>query len=208
MLVTLLVLYSVRPLLRSEVRRRKALSVLLVAAFFVPSTGRPPSAHAHDQYGRTRSIVPIAPEPQVHTLDGPEEITRFGGQQMLREGTVIPPTIGRLVNLGRRWAFIPADDVAPHRHELAARDFLSTNPPPAHQSSQSDLIRRADGEPLDAVGNSETVIVLCENQMLQRIVEAVRENASDDRWEISGEILEFFDQNRLLIRTVQRANFD
>ncbi len=42
--------------------------------------------------------------------------------------------------------------------------------------------------------------------MLQRIVEATRADANDDRWEVSGEILEFFEQNRLLIRTIQRAN--
>lgn len=49
-------------------------------------------------------------------------------------------------------------------------------------------------------------ILLCENQMLQRIVESIRADANDDRWEISGEILEFFEDNRLLIRTIQRAN--
>ena len=43
--------------------------------------------------------------------------------------------------------------------------------------------------------------------MLQRIVEAMRDNAIDDRWEISGEILEFFDQNRLLIRTARASQF-
>ena len=41
--------------------------------------------------------------------------------------------------------------------------------------------------------------------MLQRIVEAIREDADDDRWTVSGQVSEFFDQNRLIIRTAQRS---
>lgn len=42
--------------------------------------------------------------------------------------------------------------------------------------------------------------------MLQRIVEAVVADAADDCWTISGEIMEFRNQNRLLIDTAQRVN--
>ena len=42
--------------------------------------------------------------------------------------------------------------------------------------------------------------------MLQRIVKAIRSDPTDDHWVISGEISEFFGENRLAIRLAQRAN--
>ena len=59
-----------------------------------------------------------------------------------------------------------------------------------------------DQEPAGEVAH----ILVTENLMLQRIVEAIRADATDDRWMVSGEVSEFFNENRLTIRTAQRAN--
>jgi hypothetical protein len=61
----------------------------------------------------------------------------------------------------------------------------------------------AGGEP--AAEPSTARFVLVENLMLQRIVEAIRADSRDNSWLLSGEVTEFFQENRLLIRTAQRA---
>ncbi len=235
MLVTLLVLYYVRPVLRSRTRRRKALSILLVAASLVTSHGPLQPAHGNDRFGQSRPDgSPPAAMERTGFNDG-EEIGLFSGQQKLREGTIIPPTIGRVVNLGRRWAFVPMKDATTVGRDSTARVLPAKDPHSAstrhlggldnrgafnaemrlsgessspHQRNWngSTLVRNADDNPLDAVSDNRQHIVLTENQMLQRIVETMKADTTDDRWELSGEILEFFDENRLLIRTVQRAN--
>lgn len=208
MIVTLLVLYYVRPHLRRKTGRRKVMSISLIAVVLATSTGRLESADAYDRFSPAQSVVPTVPESQGNALDDPDASNLFGGEQKLREGTVIPPTVGRLVNLGRRWAFVPTGNSEHRPDPLTNREPSSPSLSPAHQSSGSSLVGLAGDQSLDADRNNATFIILCENQMLQRIVEAMRDDAINDHWEISGEILEFFDQNRLLIRTVQRANSD
>ncbi|TWU59029.1 hypothetical protein Poly51_18140 [Rubripirellula tenax] len=186
---------------------------------------------------------------------------------VIREGTMIPATQGRVVMLGRRWAFVPdraqdgdvasdqdvAQGMRSTRSGSYGRSFakLKTRPnvespnvrnlPASNSSSSSSssagqrdwqrggastvsetprqmfgtitfAAMRDDG--VDAT--SETAggfvplnpsqFVLVENLSLQRIVEAIRDDASDDRWILSGEVTEFFGENRLSVRTAQRSN--
>lgn len=137
----------------------------------------------------------------------------------LREGTLIPLTAGRIVEMGRRWAFVPAslqEEMAAEAANLSDDAFGF----PRRRANGTSLDRRGDSSirsdrdvltlgmrSPDAAGRNllKTQIIVCENMMLQRVVEAIRVDASDDRWTISGEVTEFFGQNRLVIRTAQRA---
>lgn len=232
MLLTLAVCYFVRPIVCHPVRRRKAFAILLtVLTLPLGATGQQP-AHAESRPGETSPAASVAAEP---TPEPGAAVSLFGRQQKLREGTVIPPTVGRVVNLGRRWAFVPMDKrVVSHREfgfddappkpgqlstlaRVAADDDPVTlsrgvnlrwdsNPrSPQRWREEAQSGSQASNDEPARRSNEAQHIILCENQMLQRIVEATRADANDDRWEISGEILEFFDQNRLLIRTIQRA---
>lgn len=153
-------------------------------------------------------------------------------EELLREGTLIPPTVGRIVPVGRRWGFAPTNP------ELLSRRYLETGVE-TFQSNSSEMISKqrptrlgaatimvtgrdltrtekpapdteaeAPNRTEESVATNVKVqhIILAENLMLQRIVEAVIEDSADDRWTISGEISEFRNQNRLLIHTAQRTN--
>ena len=52
----------------------------------------------------------------------------------------------------------------------------------------------------------EEPLVLAENLMLQRVVDAVRNDSADDHWILSGVVTEFFGRNRMVIKTAQRSN--
>ncbi|MCG8649302.1 MAG: hypothetical protein MI861_05690 [Pirellulales bacterium] len=145
----------------------------------------------------------------------------------LREGTRIPPTVGRITLMGNRWVFLPgredmgkskakdgAGDQTDLKHQI---DFgFQAQPSPFGAGIRSAGSGTSKPAPVISTGLPETgdgladqhvpQMTISENLMLQRIVEAIRLDASDDRWLISGEIAEFFDENRLLIRTAQRAN--
>lgn len=141
----------------------------------------------------------------------------------LREGTLVPPTPGRIVLIGRRWAFIPARADAAQSDPLAMTGELpatslpvasrpeSASSPFGYRSS-TDPSNGGNGDPTSPVnspvgarGKPTGQMLISENLMLQRIVEAIREDADDDRWTVSGQVSEFFDQNRLIIRTAQRS---
>jgi hypothetical protein len=146
------------------------------------------------------------------------------GNARLREGTLIAPTPGRIVLIGRRWAFIPAQRDASTSDPLAASALPAEPPLPAASRLDSAVrsfgYRSSDDPPVSLAVDSAAVIgapgaengrplgqmLISENLMLQRIVESIREDAADDRWTVSGEVSEFFDQNRLIIRTAQRAS--
>jgi hypothetical protein len=141
----------------------------------------------------------------------------------LREGTLIPPTPGRIVLIGRRWAFIPDRADAAQSDPLAMTGELPATPLPA--ASRPDSTSRPFGyrssgdpsvggnvdpatpvnSPVGARGKPTGQMLISENLMLQRIAEAIREDAADDRWTVSGQVSEFFEQNRLIIRTAQRS---
>ena len=120
--------------------------------------------------------------------------------------------------IGRRWAFLPGTiEVAQNRASTnessdqfsfrsTNRNFQSQDKPdpitnPSRPDGRLSLGLRVRG---DNVPRKQVLIV--ENLMLQRLVEAIRVDPSDDGWTISGEVIEFFDQNRLIIRTAQRSN--
>jgi hypothetical protein len=116
-----------------------------------------------------------------------EEPSQFANPQLdpdrllLREGTPVRPIVGRVVMVGRRWAFVPAPD-----------------------QTVADTVGYRSGA--TALPVSLEQITLQENLMLQRIVEAIQADATDDHWIVAGEITEFFNENQLLIRIAQRAN--
>ena len=134
----------------------------------------------------------------------------------MREGTMVPPTDGRIVMVGRRWAFVSAGaepvDAIPGGEfgTLDGINFRQGSPPPA--SPRPPAFRdQASASPTAPIGKSASTddklaqVTVVENLVLQRMVEAIRADPGDDRWTITGEITEFFDQNRLIIRTARRS---
>ncbi|MGB7328519.1 MAG: hypothetical protein WBD31_26820 [Rubripirellula sp.] len=163
---------------------------------------------------------------------------------LLREGTIVPPTKGKVVMLGRRWVFIidspqseNEDDglanTGRHRSSLTLHSqstrtqtrstlkvarTIETRP----RRMMSEVSFAPLREPTESVASAEpssmlvsrlgtrspTQFTLSENLSLQRIVESLRDDSSDDQWVLSGEISEFLGENRLTIRTAQRSNGD
>ncbi len=184
---------------------------------------------AADGYHRSMGFSAVAQMNSVERNAGGDE----SGFSHQREGTLLPPTVGRIVMLGRRWAFVPTIEST----ERQGDDFVGSQPTfkyssvrngqGAHEShNEKPRPSRLGGATPNrqwsvqmtstAVGDGQaesTVeakrvphVIIVENLMLQRIVEAVRADASDDHWMVSGEVTEYFKENRLIIRTAQRAN--
>ena len=63
----------------------------------------------------------------------------------------------------------------------------------------------ASGEQKAKQDDGTHLVLIAENLMLQRIVEAIREDELDTSWEVTGKVTEYFDENRLTIITAQRA---
>jgi hypothetical protein len=141
--------------------------------------------------------------------------------KMLREGTRIPPTTGRIVMLGRRWVFVAAtdqeiDETVAHHDADIRRALLVTKvkyrPSRLGQSRRQmkPTKFRPTAAPIQEMNSSVPdalkQILLHENLMLQRIVEAIQADPTDDHWVVSGEVTEFFNENRLSIHLAQRAN--
>jgi hypothetical protein len=58
----------------------------------------------------------------------------------------------------------------------------------------------------ESKGNSsEHIVLITENLMLQRIVQAIREDELDSLWQVTGRVTEYFGENRLTILTAQRG---
>ena len=177
---------------------------------------------------------PFGPAGSPKTRSG--EVFRGGDRdpedkpEQMREGTLIPPTSGRVALVGRRWAFVPdgldddkagsvaqSDEFADSSSPFAFRSQVGRSQRSSNSPSTRDRYaspaRSIEADLLTAIGiaapnpnTPQIQMLIGENLMLQRIVEAIRLDASDDRWTVSGEVTEFFDQNRLIIRTAQRAN--
>jgi hypothetical protein len=196
LLLSLLIWYTRRtePLSIGDLRR--CLAVVLITLFLVPGDTIGTSCQAKQ------------PEPPTE-------------QTLLREGTRIPPTTGRIVMVGRRWAFIPIvdreepDTVASRRSSVTHAFMISKSRRRATRlgSSGNDYglnrftsVASPMYEIADKLPAAFEQITLQENLMLQRIVKSIRADATDDHWVISGEITEFFNENRLSIRLAQRAN--
>ncbi len=126
-----------------------------------------------------------------------------GVARLIREGTLVPPTRGKVVIAGRRWAFIadpPAIDRAARRM-IGDVSLVTTR----EGAEQQDPLSAVASDPVGAP-TPGTQFTLDENLNLQRIIEALREDATDDCWTLSGEMSEFFGENHLRIRTAQRSN--
>lgn len=190
--------------------------------------------HCSECIAFAQQITPgfTAPSPST-TSPGPNaNPSQFG--KLLREGTLIPPTVGTIVSVGRRWGFtITPNQVRSQQNaqgKTSSGSNIETSKLFGRQIGESQRARisitnvatagsehvqiveieqRTEGAAsLSAQINQGTnqTIVLAENLMLQRIVEAVVADPTDDCWTISGEIMEFRNQNRLLIDTAQRTN--
>lgn len=202
---------------------RPVVAIVLITILAFPGTAFPPECVAEDRFytdaGRTENKQLVG--------------TNGKNQNRLREGTLVPPTIGRIELKGRRWEFVsditraqPEDvvETTPVEHGwlvgfIPRSRALRTAPSQSKRQRTLGRQRTMQKTPkpaqtlasvparVDKPGLAlPTSIVLTENLMLQRIAEAIRENPSDDLWVISGEITEFFEENRLIIRTAQRSN--
>ncbi len=171
-----------------------------------PGAGRgfPRSGDLTSTYGRNSS----------------DPISSSDAARRFREGTLIPPTIGRIAMMGRRWVFIPdeaAGDAAAQTDDAATTTASSwsfqteTRISPFRSTGNGVLTRTRESATTStqAPGASRMPrlpqILVVENLMLQRLVEAIREDAGDDHWSITGEITEFDGENRLILRSAKQA---
>jgi len=151
---------------------------------------------------------------------------RFLGYARLREGTRVPATLGTVVALGpRRWAFIPAAQPVVENPQTVTQSesveitvtqqngtvtrrvdslTLSTNVPAGRGSAAASALRQA-GDLESEQNNREHIVLITENLMLQRIVQAITEDELDTTWQVTGHVTEYFGENRLTILTAQRG---
>lgn len=181
------------------------------------------------------ALVFAAPESvePLHAEDSPipanassQSDGRLLGYLRLREGTRVPATVGTVVALGpRRWVFVPAarpvmkpaePSIESNSVEITVTQeggtvtkrvdsvTLSTNLPAAPPNAlDAGLQPAADASA--GVGKGEHLVLITENLMLQRIVQAIKEDELDSSWQITGRVTEYFGENRLTILTAQRA---
>ena len=245
LLLPLLLLWARAPMHFSTRNTRVLIAVSVTMILLTPLASRSSNhvAAAEGPYGRNDSVQA---DSGGGFRDGKPGLVEQPGQ--LREGTLVPPTPGRIVLIGRRWAFLPAS-VEAARATAAARSnetlipsnqvSFRSQPAPSRrtsvirlpspnfklrtsrlgantQSSMSggaaasrpadvQMLTIADLDP-PKTSVAKAQMLISENLMLQRVVEAIRLDPADDRWTVSGEVTEFFDHNRLIIRTAQRAN--
>jgi len=118
---------------------------------------------------------------------------------VLREGTVIPPTEGRVVMQGRRWVFIPN----PASSQSGERGIEGSDT----AAPRAETVATGGANPQrHRLAWQVPQMMLTENLNLQRVAEAVAADDSDDQWILSGQVCEYFGQNCLTIRTAQRSN--
>lgn len=164
-------------------------------------------------------------EDELATLPAPAaqlaELEKPGGGSVvmpqLREGTRITETAGRVVMMGRRWAFVraapqnpPDPDVALRPRRLPAMDGkprpkrlgLASGPRPSRLTVIPIALWNGRENATEIPARH---MLITENLMLQRIVEAIRADGSDNVWSLTGEVTEFFNENRLIIHTAKRA---
>ncbi|MFK8114223.1 MAG: hypothetical protein AB8B91_18630 [Rubripirellula sp.] len=225
LLLPLILWWAHAPLRTAQGRLRIFIATIILLTIVVTSASTKPCI-ADDRYdrGKQRSIN------ERHHLVVEQAEDRI----VIREGATIPPTPGQIVMLGRRWAFIPAGSNRSMPGELTTRpkhsdrSVVSFRASMLNSSDRPKPVRLGLGNPSNkrnresaspefasstlltstpaAPRQNLSQMLLTENLMLQRIVEAIRIDASDDRWSISGEVTEFFGENRFLIRTAQRAS--
>ena len=223
LLLTLVLWWAQSPMGSFDGRLRPVIAILLIAVLAFPGTAFTPECIAEERFytdtGRSDS----------KTLVG----NMAKNSSRLREGTLVPPTIGRIELKGRRWEFVsnitrtkPEDvvETTPVEHAWLvgfiprSRPLTTTRPQSKRQRTLNRQRAAAQPEPAPVLTSAPassvekpglalpSSIVVTENLMLQRIAEAIRANPTDDLWVVSGEITEFFEENRLIIRTAQRSN--
>ncbi len=214
MLLMLMILWLARSPMRGAAGRL-AVRLVVISAIAISCGTQTTTAIAEDRYDRTKA--PATFEPAVNNKHNAE---------LLREGTLIPPTAGQIVMLGRRWAFIPAsqesrtdDDLVKFGKDQAVSSMVSFTRKqyPSRLGAASTSVSASAYSKTDArlvrtevsKGNTFATVLpqvlVVENLMLQRIADAIRTDGSDDRWTVSGEVTEYFNENQLLIRTAQRS---
>ena len=161
----------------------------------------------------------VAAAPAFRVAEVRSDSHQAGTKPHLREGTLVAATVGRIVMMGRRWAFVSAADRNPPDADMAARltplPTVDHKPRPKRLGLASlpshtpirfrSIAMRDDHEQEKASLVPARHMLIAENLMLQRIVEAIRADGADNLWNVTGEVTEFFNENRLLIRTAQRA---
>jgi hypothetical protein len=140
---------------------------------------------------------------------------------LLREGTSLPPTAGRILLVGRRWIFIPQGNADSSRAETKGDDASGGDDDSnvlMHRKISREvqivpvgtklITSKSSGEDSsDGLLTSEgPKWQLVENLMLQRIANAIRSDSVDDAWILTGRITEFFDENYLIIESARRSN--
>ena len=132
----------------------------------------------------------------------------------LREGTRLPPSVGRFFRSGRRWVFEQeTTESERNRAVLPAADAVppGQTPYPAAQADSAGADSRpadspqADSPQARAAQQTAVQLRVLENLALQRIVDAIAQDASDVRWTVTGEVTEFAGENWLLLAAVFRA---
>jgi hypothetical protein len=235
LLLTLILWWARAPMRLFDGRLRTAIAIVAIVILAFPCGTVTPSCIADDRFnadpGRS-ALVSTGDAKQKRPGSLPKN------QQRLREGTLVPQTVGRILLRGRRWEFVSetarsrADDAVaatnqrrtwlvgfqPPARPTYQPSARSTHQPPARPTQLGSSTRTTGimdrAETLASVPAAEKArgpalpmsIILTENLLLQRVAEAIRANPSDDQWVVSGEITEFFDENRLIIRTAQRSN--
>jgi hypothetical protein len=145
---------------------------------------------------------------------------------LLREGTSLPPTAGRILLVGRRWIFIPqgtADSKgAEKKGDKTKGDHMSGDDDDSNVLMHRKISREVQIVPVGTKlttsnssdkDSSEGLLTsegpqwqLVENLMLQRIANAIRSDSVDDAWILTGRVTEFFDENYLIIESARRSN--
>lgn len=207
LLIPIILWWADRPMRFTAGRARTVAGGMMIAIMVASATGAQ-TLVAEERYARESTTA----------SSGDRGPAVASGVILLREGSRIPPTPGRVVLMGRRWVFLAGPSVAAKNsiqaddRDQAASDFDPTEVRRLFGSvaftSTSDS--SASGGSVDREpGNRHSVqLVLAENLNLQRIIEALRSDPADENWILTGQISEFFGENRLMILTAQRSNRD
>jgi hypothetical protein len=193
-------------------------AAILLISIALPSI-RP--IFAAEGYGASNPPINVTPEDSNKTSG---EGKPFQEPRHIREGTVFRNVMGRFTTIGSRWVFVPQrDDVAvPSTTQLESRELGQKNSSAivfeSRNGSGREISITTSTQPSrnklvkDYVPDNATItaldlpqLIVTENLMLQRVVESIRADSSDDMWIVSGEVKEFFDDNVLMIRAAQRA---
>jgi hypothetical protein len=222
LLLTLFLWWAHAPMRCFDGRLRKGISIVAIAILAFPCGNLIPACVADDRFGGGVGRSTLA---WVRDAEEEESENLTKHQMRLREGTLVPTTVGRVVLAGRRWAFIAsapesetADDIVETDKSFRASLVgFNSKPRPSRLGQGNKPIATTNVAQTETLAASPTKskrpanilpprIILAENLMLQRIVTAIRADLSDDHWTVTGEIIEFFDDNQLVIRTAQRTN--